>query len=96
MDKQTWTDHLTFLAEYAWIYNFQLTQFVSLKVWERIPNEWVAPLSNLTNEQLNDMPYNYIDKSWPASLVAFLEKAHALASLCKRERPNHLTMGYYK
>lgn len=63
------------LAEYQWIYNFQVTKFFIEEPWKHIPEEWKDVLTRLTTDELNLLPFGYSKENWPKSLKEFISTA---------------------
>ncbi|CAH1788871.1 unnamed protein product [Owenia fusiformis] len=64
-----------FLHRHEWIFNFAVTDFFTLKVWDYIPTEWRNSLESLSNAELNQVPFGFIKENWPESLKNFITMA---------------------
>ncbi|CAE1286366.1 unnamed protein product [Acanthosepion pharaonis] len=71
------TDHFSrifdFVGQHQWIYNFQLTNFFSEEVWTQAPAEWLSFLTNMSADELKELPYKACWDGCPDSLQHFLE-----------------------
>lgn len=71
------TDHFSrifeFVGQHQWIYNFQLTNFFSEEVWTQAPAEWLSFLTNMSADELKELPYKACWDGCPESLQHFLE-----------------------
>ncbi|XP_061174710.1 probable methyltransferase-like protein 25 [Saccostrea echinata] len=66
------------LVENQWIYNFQVTRFFIEEPWNSLPSEWGNELLKLTTEDLNSLPFGFIQDDWPESLRKFIYTATEL------------------
>lgn len=53
-DFQYFLDALTFFHQVQWMYNHPVTKILSERVLDSFPEEWLAVLENLDNEELNN------------------------------------------
>lgn len=51
---------LSFLREYSWVYNFPVTELLVQDVLKQIPVEWSTALLGLTYQQLNILPQGFV------------------------------------
>jgi hypothetical protein len=51
---------LSFLQEYRWVYNFPVTELLVQDVFKQIPKEWSTALLSLTYQQLNILPQGFV------------------------------------
>lgn len=51
-------DAFEFLNDYKWIYKSSNTEFLESGILEEMPDEWINCLSQLPNEEFNDIPLN--------------------------------------
>lgn len=51
---------LSFLREYSWVYNFPVTELLVQDVFKKIPKDWSMVLFSLNNEQLNNLPKGFV------------------------------------
>ncbi|GLV44671.1 uncharacterized protein CBL_20582 [Carabus blaptoides fortunei] len=58
---------------------------------DHIPSEWHTHLDNITNDELNALPFGYIKDEWPASLKTFIQTIESLKS--ERSIPNAAVHG---
>jgi hypothetical protein len=54
------SDVLSFLREYSWVYNFPVTELLVQDVFKKIPEDWLTALLSLTNQQLNILPQGFV------------------------------------
>ncbi|XP_063228825.1 methyltransferase-like protein 25B isoform X2 [Bacillus rossius redtenbacheri] len=71
-------ESLCYLRDYQWIYNFAVTNVLVEDVLSRIPEDWLSALMQLTNDELNQLPFGFEKDGWPASLAAFCRRSRAL------------------
>lgn len=81
LDYRVISQELTlFLAKYDFLFNFKVTDFLRRRVWEKVPEGWLDALSELSFEELNEIPYGFTKECWPQSLLTFLSEALKLSS----------------
>ncbi|GFY65838.1 protein RRNAD1 [Trichonephila inaurata madagascariensis] len=68
------------LAEYSWIYNVRNTEIFIHNVLENIPLSWCEVLTAISDEDLCQLPFDFIQSDWPPSLVSFLIQCQQLAN----------------
>ncbi|GFT76364.1 protein RRNAD1 [Nephila pilipes] len=68
------------LAEYSWIYDVRNTEIFIHNVLENIPLSWCEVLTILSDEDLCQLPFDFILNDWPPSLVSFVNQCHRLAN----------------
>lgn len=54
-------DVLQFLKEFEWIYTTSNTEFIIAGTLNQIPSEWLATVDTLSLEELNEIPFDYIN-----------------------------------
>lgn len=54
------SDALSFLRDYSWVYNFPVTELLVRDVFKQIPADWLPALLSLTNQQLNILPQGFV------------------------------------
>jgi hypothetical protein len=47
---------VSFLKEYSWLFKTPVTNILISDVLAMIPHDWIEPLLNLSNEELNNVP----------------------------------------
>lgn len=47
-----------FLTEYNWIYKCSNTQYLLADIFNQFPDNWIDCLLNLSNDELNQLPFN--------------------------------------
>ncbi|KAL8563892.1 hypothetical protein ACOMHN_049548 [Nucella lapillus] len=50
-------DLFSFLSQYHWIHDLQLTKFLESEVWNHLPSEWVTALTTMSVKELNHLPF---------------------------------------
>ncbi|XP_062597462.1 probable methyltransferase-like protein 25 [Saccostrea cucullata] len=66
------------LVDNQWMYNFQVTRFFIEEPWKSLPPEWREDLLNLTTEELNSLPFGYVQDDWTESLRKYISSATEL------------------
>lgn len=61
--KVYFKDSLTFLREYDWIFRFSNIQILVEDLLGRFPDEWLPHLEAMSNYELNELPFGYINVS---------------------------------
>lgn len=51
------------LIDYQWIFKSSNTKYIADGILDDIPSEWILHLTTLTNEELNKLPFGYINVS---------------------------------
>ncbi|KAF5274828.1 hypothetical protein FQR65_LT00411 [Abscondita terminalis] len=69
---------LSFLKDSQWIYNYPNTHILVNKVLDEFKPDWIRHLDCITNNELNDLPFGYINNNWPDSLQQFLRNILSL------------------
>ncbi|CAL1547513.1 unnamed protein product [Lymnaea stagnalis] len=69
-----------FLARHWWIHNFPVTKILKNKCLEKIPDDWLLYLQNISIAELNTLPLcntrEFLkNPSWPPSLQEFFSEA---------------------
>ncbi|XP_035915164.1 protein RRNAD1-like [Anopheles stephensi] len=61
-----------FLAKYKWIFCYNNTKFIRSGVLEELPQQWIADLNAVSNEEFNQIPLGFIKDTWCDSFREFL------------------------
>lgn len=51
------------LIDFQWIFKSSNTKYIADGILDHIPTEWISCLTTLTNEELNQLPFGYINVS---------------------------------
>lgn len=81
-------DAFEFLSEFQWIFNTSNTQYITKCVLDKIPKSWLPSLLNLTNDELNELPFGGVNEKWDLNFVTFLQRLNRLKPTYVNKRPN--------
>ncbi|KAK4885979.1 hypothetical protein RN001_002250 [Aquatica leii] len=65
---------LNFLKDEQWIYNYRNTHILVNNVLDNFQPDWIEHFQYITSNELNNLPFGYINSNWPESLQNFLKK----------------------
>ncbi|VDN18302.1 unnamed protein product [Gongylonema pulchrum] len=80
------------VSKYHFLCDRPNVKFFSEGLWKRVPEEWLAYLANLSNDELNSFPFQKPSHDCPETLLEFHEATVEIArllDLCLAELPSY-------